>query len=213
MEIPLARWKSAPTPSHDTRSVPTADEHADQSCSWGMVKRSLSGFLVGLAASWAKLAGVRNRPGVTPTSRLKRKSDTEVRHPPNSLGSLRGMLAVVTRAHGAAAIRAHQAAADVNSSAVLLGFSFERDHRPVWRMAFGALRDVRPITVPRNRSVGERRARLAERQCGRAPEPRFAPAHRQGGKRLAPTRGGLETPAELPHRLHPSVESAGKPAA
>ena len=38
-------------PSHDARSAPPADEHADQSRSWGMVKRSLSGFLVGLAAS------------------------------------------------------------------------------------------------------------------------------------------------------------------
>jgi hypothetical protein len=81
------------------------------------------------------------------------------------------MPAVVTRAHaaGAGTIRVHQAAADMNSSAVLLGFSFEREHRPDWRMAFGALRDVRPITVPRNRSVGLRASgSLAERQCGRA---------------------------------------------
>ena len=49
------------------------------------------------------------------------------------------MPAVVTRAHaaGAGTIRVHQAAADMNSSAVLLGFSFEREHRPDWRMAFG----------------------------------------------------------------------------
>jgi hypothetical protein len=40
------------------------------------------------------------------------------------------MPAVVTRAHaaGAGTIRAHQAAADMNSSSVLLGFSFEREH-------------------------------------------------------------------------------------
>ena len=56
-------------------------------------------------------------------------------------------------------LRVHQAAADMNSSAVLLGFRFEREHRPDRRMAFGALRDVRPITVPRNRSVCERWAR------------------------------------------------------
>jgi hypothetical protein len=49
------------------------------------------------------------------------------------------MPAVVTRAHaaGAGTMRVHQAAADMNSSSVLLGFSFERDHRPDWRMAFG----------------------------------------------------------------------------
>src|ERR1700733_7835706 len=49
------------------------------------------------------------------------------------------MPAVVTRAHaaGAGTIRLHQAAADMNSSAVLLGFSFEREHRPNWRRAFG----------------------------------------------------------------------------
>ena len=71
------------------------------------------------------------------------------------------MPAVVTRAHaaGAGTIRMHQAAADLNSSAVLLDFRFEREHRPDSRMAFGALRDVRPITVPRNHSVGERLAR------------------------------------------------------
>ena len=70
------------------------------------------------------------------------------------------MPAVVTRAHaaGAGTIRVHQASADMNSSAVLLGFSIERERRPDWRMAFGALRDVRPITVPWNRSVCERRA-------------------------------------------------------
>jgi hypothetical protein len=49
------------------------------------------------------------------------------------------MPAVVTRAHaaGAGTIRVLQAAADMNSSSVLLGFSFEREHRPDWRMAFG----------------------------------------------------------------------------
>jgi hypothetical protein len=31
----------------------------------------------------------------------------------------------------------HQAAADMNSSAILLGFGFEREHRPDWRRAFG----------------------------------------------------------------------------
>ena len=48
------------------------------------------------------------------------------------------MPAVVTRAHaaGAGTIRVHQAAADMNSSAVLLGLSFEREHQPDWRMAF-----------------------------------------------------------------------------
>ena len=63
----------------------------------------------------------------------------EVRHPPNSFGNLRGMPGVVTRAHaaGAGTIRVLQAAADMNSSSVLLGFSFEREHRPDWRMAFG----------------------------------------------------------------------------
>ena len=126
------------------------------------------------------------------------------------------MPAVVTRAHaaGEGTIRVHQAAADMNSSAVLLGFSFEREHRPDWRMAFGALRDVKSITVPRNRSVGLRASgALAERQCGRALalQPGFAPAHRQGGKRLAPSRGGLETPAELPHRLDPSFANDAQP--
>ena len=49
------------------------------------------------------------------------------------------MPAVVTRAHaaGAGTIRVHQPAADMNSSAVLFGFSFEREHRPDWRRAFG----------------------------------------------------------------------------
>jgi hypothetical protein len=77
--------------------------------------------------------------------------------------------------------RASGRCGDMNSSAVLLGFSFEREHRPDWRRAFGALRDVRPITVPRNRSVGLRASgSLAERQCGRALalQPGFAPAHR-----------------------------------
>ena len=39
----------------------------------------------------------------------------------------------------------------------------------------------------------------------------FAPAHHQGGKRLAPSRGGLETPAELPHRLDPSLADDAQP--
>jgi hypothetical protein len=45
----------------------------------------------------------------------------------------------LSRAHaaGAGTIRVHQAAADINSSSVLLGFSFEREHRPDRRMAFG----------------------------------------------------------------------------
>jgi hypothetical protein len=49
------------------------------------------------------------------------------------------MPAVVTRAHaaGAGTIRVRQAAADMNSSAVPLGFIFEREHRPDWRRAFG----------------------------------------------------------------------------
>jgi hypothetical protein len=76
-------------------------------------------------------------------NRLAHPPHVEVRHPPNSFGSLRGMPAVVTRAHaaGAGTIRVHQAAADINSSSVLLGFSFEREHRPDWRMAFG----IRPF--------------------------------------------------------------------
>jgi hypothetical protein len=36
-----------------------------------MIRGSLSGFFAGLAAFYAILAGVRNCPGVTPTSRLK----------------------------------------------------------------------------------------------------------------------------------------------
>jgi hypothetical protein len=62
------------------------------------------------------------------------------------------MLPVVTRAHGAGAgtIRVRQAAADMNSSAVLLGFSFERDHRPDWRMAFGALKRPFPCEIGTN---------------------------------------------------------------
>jgi hypothetical protein len=101
-------------------------------------------------ACGAKLAGDAPQ-GLCPACLIRQgsqtpgKSDTRgVRHPPNSFGSSRGMPAVVTRAHaaGAGTIRAHPAAVDINSSAVLLGFNFEREHRLDWRMAFGALRDV-----------------------------------------------------------------------
>ena len=40
-------------------------DHADPTWSWGMVRGSRSGFLEGLAACQAILAGVRNCPGVT----------------------------------------------------------------------------------------------------------------------------------------------------
>jgi hypothetical protein len=73
----------------------------------------------------------------------------EVRHPPISFGEESDTRQIcsgacegcrrLSRAHaaGAGTIRVHQAAADINSSAVLLGFSFEREHRPDCRMAFG----------------------------------------------------------------------------
>src|SRR5262249_53218272 len=37
----------------------------------GILRGSRSGFLVGLAAFYGVFAGIRNRPGLTPTSRLK----------------------------------------------------------------------------------------------------------------------------------------------
>jgi hypothetical protein len=46
-------------------------DRADASRSWAMVGGSPPGFLAGRAARYWILAGVRNRPGVTPTSRLK----------------------------------------------------------------------------------------------------------------------------------------------
>jgi hypothetical protein len=42
-------------------------------------------------------------------------------------------------------------------------------------------------------------------------QPGFSPAHRQGDKRRAASRGGLETPAELPHRLDPSIANDAQP--
>ena len=46
-------------------------DHADSPGSWAIVRVSLSGFFPAFAARYPILAGVRNRPGVTPTSRLK----------------------------------------------------------------------------------------------------------------------------------------------
>ena len=42
-------------------------------------------------------------------------------------------------------------------------------------------------------------------------QPGFGPAHRQGDKRRAASRDGLETPAELPHRLDPSLANDAQP--
>jgi hypothetical protein len=132
------------------------------------------------------------------------KSRREVRHPPNSFGSLRGMPAVVTRAHaaGAGTIRVHQAAADMNSSSVLLGFSFEREHRPDWRRAFGALRDVRPITLPRNRSVDSASYAIAFAAPRSTRSPKGLPV-------LEPLGSMWHDPQQLQH-VHP--EALGSPS-
>jgi hypothetical protein len=54
-----------------------------------------------------------------------------------SIRSLRCLSIRPVHSAGEGTIRVHQAAADMNSSSVILGFSFEREHRLDWRMAFG----------------------------------------------------------------------------
>ena len=55
------------------RSISPAQRRdlAASPCSWRIVSESPSVFLAVIAADYAILAGVRNRPGVTPTRRLK----------------------------------------------------------------------------------------------------------------------------------------------